>query len=114
MTLSYPLHLLLANFCAGAGADVVMLDNFSPSELARTAAALKKNASHVLVEASGGITAETVQDYMSPGGTWPLWADVTANATQMLNRVSTFRATQTWTSLAPPGSTKARPTSTLA
>jgi nicotinate-nucleotide pyrophosphorylase (carboxylating) len=49
-----------------------MLDNLSPSELARTAAALKKNASHVLVEASGGITAETVQDYMSPGGTWPV------------------------------------------
>lgn len=44
-----------------------MLDNLSPSELATTAAVLKRESPHVLLEASGGITEDTIQDYMNPG-----------------------------------------------
>lgn len=46
-----------------AGADVVMLDNFAPSKLHETAAILKKESPHVLVEGSGGITIETIDPY---------------------------------------------------
>jgi len=46
-----------------AGADIVMLDNFNPSKLHETAAILKKESPHVLVEGSGGITTETIEPY---------------------------------------------------
>eukprot|EP01103_Thecamoeba_quadrilineata_P000544 TRINITY_DN10473_c0_g1_i1.p1 TRINITY_DN10473_c0_g1~~TRINITY_DN10473_c0_g1_i1.p1 ORF type:complete len:295 (+),score=37.81 TRINITY_DN10473_c0_g1_i1:36-920(+) len=49
-----------------AGADVVMLDNFSCGELKTVAATLKKSYSHVMIEASGGITVDTVGDYICP------------------------------------------------
>lgn len=49
---------------AKAGADIVMLDNFPPEELRRDAAAFKVRHPSVLVEASGGITTETMQDYL--------------------------------------------------
>jgi nicotinate-nucleotide pyrophosphorylase (carboxylating) len=52
---------------AGAGADVVMLDNYTdPADLHRDAAALKARFPAVLVEASGGITLDTVRGYMGP------------------------------------------------
>jgi nicotinate-nucleotide pyrophosphorylase (carboxylating) len=51
---------------AEAGADIVMLDNFEPGQLQRDAETFKSNFPHVLVEASGGITTETMPDYLSP------------------------------------------------
>jgi nicotinate-nucleotide pyrophosphorylase (carboxylating) len=47
---------------AVAGADIIMLDNFSPRQIDGTIKALKKACflGKVLLEASGGITAENV------------------------------------------------------
>ena len=53
-----------AREAAQAGADIVMLDNFAPQQLTRDAAALKQEFPHVLIEASGGITTETMKDYL--------------------------------------------------
>lgn len=41
-----------------------MLDNFEPTRLKQDAAAFKEKFPHVLVEASGGITTETMSDYL--------------------------------------------------
>eukprot|EP00123_Amoebidium_parasiticum_P018238 comp24143_c1_seq1/m.43908 comp24143_c1_seq1/g.43908 ORF comp24143_c1_seq1/g.43908 comp24143_c1_seq1/m.43908 type:complete len:314 (-) comp24143_c1_seq1:273-1214(-) len=49
-----------------AGADVVMLDNFTAEGLKADAKLLKEAHPHVLVEASGGITRDTVADYFCP------------------------------------------------
>lgn len=49
-----------------AGADIVMFDNFQPNALNAAAAALKSNYPHVLIEASGGITVESIQSYFNP------------------------------------------------
>ena len=51
---------------AGAGADIVMLDNFEPNQLKKDAATFKGKYPHVLVEASGGITTETMPDFLCP------------------------------------------------
>ncbi|GAB9477192.1 hypothetical protein Gpo141_00014253, partial [Globisporangium polare] len=51
---------------ATAGADIVMLDNFEPEGLKATAATLKAQFPHLLIEASGGITPETLGSYVSP------------------------------------------------
>ncbi|MCU4924476.1 carboxylating nicotinate-nucleotide diphosphorylase [Halobacteria archaeon AArc-dxtr1] len=51
---------------AAAGADVVLLDNMSPSET-REAVALLSEYNGVLAEASGGITLETVGEYAATG-----------------------------------------------
>ena len=51
---------------ARAGADIVMLDNYvQPDKLKQDAATLKQQFPHVLIEASGGITVETMADYLS-------------------------------------------------
>jgi nicotinate-nucleotide pyrophosphorylase (carboxylating) len=50
---------------ASAGADIVMLDNFEPAALKRDAATLKSQFPHVLIEASGGITLDTMKEYLS-------------------------------------------------
>jgi nicotinate-nucleotide pyrophosphorylase (carboxylating) len=42
-----------------------MLDNFEPEKLKRDAATFKAQFPHVLIEASGGITTETMPDYLS-------------------------------------------------
>uniref|UniRef100_A0A7S4ITH4 Nicotinate-nucleotide pyrophosphorylase [carboxylating] n=1 Tax=Odontella aurita TaxID=265563 RepID=A0A7S4ITH4_9STRA len=49
---------------AGAGAEIVMLDNFAPERLRRDAATFKGRYPHVIVEASGGITTETMAEYL--------------------------------------------------
>ena len=49
---------------ATAGADIVMLDNFEPDQLRKDAETFKKQFPNVLVEASGGITTETMPDYL--------------------------------------------------
>lgn len=47
-----------------AGADIVMLDNMSPSEMRRVVEALR---GRVLLEASGGINLDTIRDVASTG-----------------------------------------------
>ncbi len=49
---------------ASAGADIVMLDNFEPDQLKKDAETFKKQFPNVLVEASGGITTETMPDFL--------------------------------------------------
>jgi nicotinate-nucleotide pyrophosphorylase (carboxylating) len=51
---------------AAAGADIVMLDNFSPEKLRKDAETFKASFPNVLVEASGGITTETMPDFLCP------------------------------------------------
>jgi len=49
---------------ARAGADIVMLDNFSPAQAKVASVALRKAGfGNVLLEVSGGITAENLLDY---------------------------------------------------
>jgi nicotinate-nucleotide pyrophosphorylase (carboxylating) len=48
-----------------AGADVVMLDNFDPEKLKKVAKNLKQKFPHSLIEASGGVTLETLANYFS-------------------------------------------------
>ncbi len=54
-----------ALIAAEAGTDVVMLDNFAPDRLRADAKAFKESYPHVKVEASGGITIETMADYFN-------------------------------------------------
>lgn len=56
--------LAQARTAAEAGADIVMLDNFAPDQLRRDATLFKEEFPHVLVEASGGITEETMEKYV--------------------------------------------------
>ena len=49
-----------------AGADVVMLDEFSLDDV-RTARAERKNATRPLLEVSGGVSLDTVRDYAEAG-----------------------------------------------
>lgn len=48
-----------------AGADVVLLDNMTPSQV--EVAAARAHARHILVEVSGGITLATIGDYARAG-----------------------------------------------
>jgi nicotinate-nucleotide pyrophosphorylase (carboxylating) len=52
-----------------AGADVIMLDNFSPKKVEKAVALLKekKLRNKILLEASGGITRENLLDFASKG-----------------------------------------------
>ncbi|MEM0357135.1 MAG: carboxylating nicotinate-nucleotide diphosphorylase [Candidatus Bathyarchaeia archaeon] len=54
---------------AEVGADMVMLDNFSPKQVEEAVKLLKKAGYYgkVLLEASGGITAENILEYASKG-----------------------------------------------
>ncbi|MEM3566783.1 MAG: carboxylating nicotinate-nucleotide diphosphorylase [Candidatus Bathyarchaeia archaeon] len=54
---------------AKAGADIVMLDNFSPNQVKRAIERLKEAGflGKVLLEASGGITAKNIMAYVSTG-----------------------------------------------
>ncbi|HDZ35632.1 MAG TPA: carboxylating.nicotinate-nucleotide diphosphorylase [Thermococcus sp.] len=54
---------------ARAGADVVMLDNMSPAEIAETIEALKREGlrERVKIEVSGGITPENIGEYAKLG-----------------------------------------------
>jgi nicotinate-nucleotide pyrophosphorylase (carboxylating) len=49
-----------------AGAHIVMLDNFTPENLHIVAENIKAKYSHVIVEASGGITQDTMHLFMGP------------------------------------------------
>ncbi|KAJ2846139.1 nicotinate-nucleotide diphosphorylase (carboxylating), partial [Coemansia erecta] len=54
-----------------AGADIVMMDNFTPEQMQITAVNVKTkglaSGRQILVEASGGITEDTAEQYMFPG-----------------------------------------------
>jgi nicotinate-nucleotide pyrophosphorylase (carboxylating) len=52
---------------AEAGADIVMLDNFSPTQVRQAVEALKKAGffGKVLLEVSGGITEQNLLEYSS-------------------------------------------------
>ncbi|MGD0494671.1 MAG: carboxylating nicotinate-nucleotide diphosphorylase [Candidatus Bathyarchaeia archaeon] len=52
-----------------AGADIVMLDNFSPKQIEKAMTLLKREKYYgkVLVEASGGITTENITRFASTG-----------------------------------------------
>ena len=54
---------------AKAGADIIMLDNFSPNQIEKAVRLLKKEHLYrkVLLEASGGITAENILAYATTG-----------------------------------------------
>ena len=58
-----------ALLAAQVGADVVMLDNFSPKQIKDTIVAFKKTGFYgkVLLEASGGINEENILEYASTG-----------------------------------------------
>jgi nicotinate-nucleotide pyrophosphorylase (carboxylating) len=51
---------------AEAGADIVMLDNFSPDEIKRDSKIFKERFPHVVVEASGGIREDTIGNSLCP------------------------------------------------
>jgi nicotinate-nucleotide pyrophosphorylase (carboxylating) len=54
---------------AKAGADIIMLDNFTPKNIRKTIELLKKKGFYgkVLLEASGGITTKNFMDFASTG-----------------------------------------------
>ena len=51
---------------AKAGADIVMLDNFSPDNAHLVAQQIKDQFPHVMIEVSGGVTEQTLSRYLSP------------------------------------------------
>ena len=51
---------------AAAGAEIVMLDNFEPAALQEASAVLKAEFPSLTVEASGGISPETLKLYCQP------------------------------------------------
>ncbi|XP_071508110.1 nicotinate-nucleotide pyrophosphorylase [carboxylating]-like [Diadema antillarum] len=55
-----------AREAALAGAEIIMLDNFTPEAASSAAAQLKGEFPHITLEASGGITEETIRDFMKP------------------------------------------------
>lgn len=59
-----------AHEAVSAGADVVMLDNFSPTGVREAATALKERwgrTGRPLVEISGGLTEENISAYVCDG-----------------------------------------------
>ncbi|MDQ8737492.1 carboxylating nicotinate-nucleotide diphosphorylase [Paenibacillus sp. LHD-38] len=57
------------------GADIIMLDNMAPALMKEAVAQIKTNSPHVIVEASGGVSLETIKgiaecgvDVISVGG----------------------------------------------
>lgn len=56
-----------------AGADVVMLDNFTPAQVKTSAASIKQRWAgkrHFLLEISGGLTINNVEPYVCNGESW--------------------------------------------
>ncbi|MEW5767408.1 MAG: carboxylating nicotinate-nucleotide diphosphorylase [bacterium] len=50
-----------------AGADVILLDNFTPEKLKEAVVLARQKNSHILLEASGGVTLETVDTVARSG-----------------------------------------------
>ena len=55
-----------AEEAAHAGAEVVMLDNFEPAALEEASSVLKRKFPHLLIEASGGIQKDTLNQFCLP------------------------------------------------
>jgi nicotinate-nucleotide pyrophosphorylase (carboxylating) len=51
------------------GADIIMLDNFSPGDAAKLSKELKKNRPDILIEVSGGIRPENIEKYAAAADT---------------------------------------------
>jgi len=50
-----------------AGADIIMCDNMTPSEIREVANFRDEKYPHILLEASGNITTKTIQSYLDSG-----------------------------------------------
>jgi len=50
-----------------AGADIIMCDNMTPEQIRECADFRDANCPHILLEASGNITEETIQSYLNSG-----------------------------------------------
>lgn len=51
---------------ASAGADIIMLDNFEPNELERVAGVVKQKFPNIVIEASGGISLDSIAKFCVP------------------------------------------------
>jgi nicotinate-nucleotide pyrophosphorylase (carboxylating) len=51
----------------GASPDIIMLDNMSPLDMRKAVNIIKNQAPHILVEASGTVTLETIQAIAASG-----------------------------------------------
>ena len=70
------------NSLVDEGADIVMLDNFSPSQIEEAIKLLKKNdlLKGILLEASGGITSENILTFASSGVNILSLSEITRNS----------------------------------
>lgn len=55
------------NFALAEDAEVIMLDNFAPSEVERAVTLVRNAGLSPIIECSGGITEETIRSYAIPG-----------------------------------------------
>ena len=55
---------------AHAGADIIMLDNMPPAKMRRAVEAVREISESVTLEASGGVTFETVREIAETGVNW--------------------------------------------
>lgn len=63
-----------------AGADIVMLDNFTPAEAKRAVAKMRKIAQDVKIELSGGINEGNIRKYAKAGADWVSIGSITNSA----------------------------------
>lgn len=63
-----------------AGADIVMLDNFTPAEAGRTVAKMRKIAPNAKIELSGGINEGNIGKYAKAGADWVSIGGITNSA----------------------------------
>lgn len=57
----------IASSAMASGADIVMCDNMTPDEIKEIVSFRDKNFTHVLLEASGNISLETIESYAKSG-----------------------------------------------
>jgi len=50
-----------------AGADIIMLDNMKPADMKKAVDIIKARAPHIIIEASGNVTLETIKDIALSG-----------------------------------------------
>lgn len=59
--------LEIAQEAMQAGADIVMCDNMTPEQISEVAAYKNENFPHILLEASGNISLQTIESYAKSG-----------------------------------------------
>ncbi len=69
-----------AILAASHGADIIMLDNFSPSQAKKAVKAVKDINKKILVELSGGISLKNMNKYISLGADMISMGELTKNA----------------------------------